>query len=195
MSMIRGIELDENSQTIDDESDEQPSKRQKQNKKERKWKETDIDSYHDIAEPNELPAELLDSIKTPFDAFWNIYSDDLWDIITTQTKIYVNQYKGLNTPAISGEIKVAISILLLSGYFRVTYSELYWYASPDTHNVLVSKPLLRNRFREIFSNLHIWDNADIYDDCYYKVRPLFDILNINFKRFLSVKNFSVYERI
>ena len=42
-----------------------------------------------------------------------------------------------------------------------------------------------------FQFLHIRDNTDIDDDRYYKVRPLFDILNTNFKRFVSANNFSV----
>ena len=47
--------LDENDQTSDDESYKQPPKKQKQNqKKERKWKKADINSAHDIADPNEL---------------------------------------------------------------------------------------------------------------------------------------------
>ena len=79
--------LDESNQTSHDESYELLPKRQKQNKKDRKWKKADIDSAHDIADPKELQAELSDSIKTPFDAFWNIYSDELLDIITTQTNI------------------------------------------------------------------------------------------------------------
>ena len=79
--------FEESNQTSDDESYEQLSKRQKQNKKEWKWKKADIVSVHDIVDPNKLPAELSDSIKTPFDAFWNIYSDDLLDIISTQTNI------------------------------------------------------------------------------------------------------------
>ena len=185
--------LDESNQTSDDESYEQLPKRQKQNKKERKWKKADTDSADDIADPNGLPAELSDSIKTLFDAFWNIYSDDLLDIITTQTNIYANQHKGLNSPATSEEIKVVISILLLSGYFRVPYRELYWSTSPDTDNESVSKAISRNHFREIFRNLHIRDNTDIDDVRYYKVRTLFDILNTNFKRFVSATNFSVDE--
>ena len=41
--------LDESDQTSDDESYEQPPKRQKQSKKkERKWKKSDIDSAHEI---------------------------------------------------------------------------------------------------------------------------------------------------
>ena len=117
----------------------------------------------------------------------------MFDKITTQTNIYANQLKGLNPLATSEEIKVVISILLLSGYCRVPYHELYWSTSPDTHNESVSKAISRNRFREIFSNLHIRDNTDIDDDCYYKVRPLFDILNTNFKNFVSANNFSVDE--
>ena len=50
--------VDESNQISDDESDEQLHKRQKQNKKKRKWQKADIDRAHDIADPNELPAEL-----------------------------------------------------------------------------------------------------------------------------------------
>ena len=163
------------------------------NKKERKWKKADTDSAHDITDPNELPWELSDSIKTPFDAFWNIYSGDLLDIITTQTDIDANQHMALNPPATSEEIKVVTSILLLSGYCWVPYRELYWSMSPDTHNESVSKIISRNSFPEIFSNLHTRDNTDIDDDRYYKVWPLFDILNTNFKRFVSANTFSVDE--
>ena len=108
----------------------------------------DIDSAH-VADPNELLAALSDSIKAPFDAFWNICSDDLLDIITTQTNIYANQHKGLNPPATSEEIKFVTSILLLSGYCEVPYLQLYWSTSPDTHNESVSKTISGNHFREI----------------------------------------------
>ena len=90
-------------------------------------KKSDIDSAHDIADPNELQAEQSDSIKTHFDAFWNIYSDDLLDIITTQTHICANQHKGLNPPATSEEIKIVISIcycLVISGYLAASCTGL-----------------------------------------------------------------------
>ena len=104
------------------------------------------DSAHDIANPNELPAELSDSIETPFDAFWNIYNDGLLDIITTQTNIYATQHKGLNPPATSEKIKVVISILLLSGYCMVPCQDLYWSASSDNYKESVSKVISRNVF-------------------------------------------------
>ena len=128
-------------------------------------------------------------------ASWNIYSDDLLDVITTISNIYANQYKGLNPPTTSEEIKDVTSILLLSGYFRVPYRELYCSTSPDTHNKSVSKAVSRNRFREIFSNLHILDDTDIDNDGCYKVRHLFDIFNTNFIRYVSENNFSVDESV
>ena len=61
--------------------------------------------------------------------FLNIFSDDLLDIITTQTNIYANQYKRLNPPATSEEIKAVINIFILSDYCRVPYREMYWSTS------------------------------------------------------------------
>ena len=86
-----------------------------------------------------------------------------------------------------------MSILLLPGYCSVPYRELYCSTSRDTHNESVSKAISRNRFRKFFSNLHIWDNTGIDDDRYYKVGPLFDILNTNLKRLVSANNFGVHE--
>ena len=83
--------------------------------------------------------------------------------------------------------------MVLSGYSRVPYHELYWSMSPDTHNKSVSKAISRNRFREIFSNLHIRDNTDIHHDHYHKVRLIFDIVTTNFETFVSTNKFSVNE--
>ena len=110
------------------------------------------------------------------------------DIITIETNIYTNQHKGLNPPVANKEVIVVLSILLLSGYCKVPYHELYWSTSPATRIESVSKSISRNRFWEIFSNLHICDNSDIDNDRYYKVRPLFEILNAIFKKFVSAKN-------
>ena len=88
----------------------------------------------------------------------------------------------LNPRATSKEIKVAISILLLSDHCRVPCCELYWPTSPEAYGESVLKAISRNRFLEIFSNIHIRDNTSTDDDRYYKGRHLFDILNTNFKR-------------
>ena len=80
--------------------------------------------------------------------------------------------------------------LVIAGYLTVSCTGL-------PHLTLITsqfqKQFSRNRFREIFSNLHIRYNTNIDDDRYYKVRPLFDILNTKFKRFVSVNNVRVDE--
>ena len=93
------------------------------------------------------------------------------------------------------EIRTFIAFLLLSGYFKVPYRDLYWADAPDTHNEAVSCAMSRNRFREILSNLHLADNTQITEDRYYKVRVLFEKLNFNFKYCGSFVNHSVDKSI
>ena len=83
----------------------------------------------------------------------------------------------------------------MSGDCIIPYHELHWSTSPDIHNKSVLKAFSRNRFREIFSNLHIRDNTGSDGDSYYRFRPLFDILNTNFTRFVSVNNLKVDESV
>ena len=53
----------------------------------------------------------------------------------------------------------------------------------------------RNRFWEILSNLHLADSTQITEDRYYKVRVLFEKLNLNFQQYGSFVNHSVDESI
>ena len=74
------------------------------------------------------------------------------------------------------QICVVLGVLLLSGYCRIPYHELYWATSPYLHNEAVSKSISRNRFREIFHFLHMSDNLQITDDRYYKVTVFMNVL-------------------
>ena len=70
-----------------------------------------------------------------------------------------------------------IAVLLLSGYCKVPYRNLYWADAPDTHNEAAPCAMSRNRFREILSNLHLTENTQITEHRYYIV--LFEKLNFN----------------
>ena len=72
------------------------------------------------------------------------------------------------------------------------YRELHWAVAPNTHNVAVPHALSRQRFRDIFSNLHLANNAEINADR-YKIRCLFDMLNCNFKKLFSASDHSINE--
>ena len=86
------------------------------------------------------------------------------------------------------EIRTFIAVLLLSGYCKVPYQDLYWVDAPDTHNESVLCTMSRNTFREILSNLHLADNTQTAEDRYYKVRVLFEKLNFNLKQYDSFVN-------
>ena len=62
------------------------------------------------------------------------------------------------------EIKSVTTIILLSGHCKVPYRKLHWTVVLNTHNVVVPNPISRQRFRDIFSNLHLTSNAEINAD-------------------------------
>ena len=112
-----------------------------------------------------------------------------------QTNLYAAQHGKESLNVQEEEMATVIVILLMSGYCRVLQRDLYWSDSPDTHNDAVCRAMSRNRFREIFANLHLADNSDINDDRYYKVRQLFEHLNSTFKQFFTVVHYSIDESI
>ena len=104
-------------------------------------------------------------------------------------------------------IRTFIAVLLLPGYCKAPYWDLYWADTPDTQNEAVSCAMSRNIVQEILSNLHLADNTQITEDRYYKVRVLFEKdryykvrvlfekLNFNFKQYGSFVNQSVDESV
>ena len=95
------------------------------------------------------------SCKKPLNRFNTIFCDNLITCITQQTNLYAIQQRKENLNAREEAIATVIPTLLFSVYCRVPQRDLYWTASPDTHNKAVARAMSRNGFREIFSNLHI----------------------------------------
>ena len=93
------------------------------------------------------------------------------------------------------EIRTFIALLLLSGYCKVPYQDLYWADTPDTHNKAASYLMSRNRFRKVLPNFHLADGTQITENIYCRVRILFEKLILNFKQYGSFVNRSVDERV
>ena len=100
-----------------------------------------------------------------------IFCDCLIFCIAEQINLYAAQQEKENLNTREDKSVTVVAILLLSGYCRVPQSDIYWAASSDTHSDAVARAMSRNRFREIFLNLPIADNASLNDDRYYKERP------------------------
>lgn len=88
-----------------------------------------------------------------------------------------------------------LGILILSGYAPLPRRRMYWETNEDTHNVLVSKSMKRNRFEEIFRYFHVFDNNNLRPgNKMAKIRPLFNIMNEHFLKYAPIeKNFSIDE--
>ena len=173
-----------------------PTKKFKKKKKIiRRWKKNFPLNNPNFVLSNSVPAiseQTKENLKNPLDTFNAMISCDIITHITHQTNLYASQ-KGKNLNCDESEVITVIAIILLSGYCKVPCRDLYWSGSPDTHNEAVSNEMSRNRFREIFSCLHLANNAEINEDRYYKVRPIFDMLNNNLKKYLSANDHSVDE--
>ena len=174
---------------------EPPNKKLRKSAARNRKKGTDLQPTLKLSEAIAVPEEWEQIIKSPIDAFKAMFSDDLVLHVTNQTNLYAVQHGNGKLNILEDEIRTFIAVLLLSGYCKVPYRNLYWVDVPDTHSEEVSCAMNRNRFREILSNLHLADNTQITGEGYYKVQRLFEKLNFNFKQYGSFINHSVDESI
>ena len=124
----------------------------------RKWKKQFLFTNANVKLSGSIsiPQLTRDTVKSPLDCFYSMFSPDLLTYITSQTNLYASQH-GQTLNADESEIRTVIAIILLSGYCKVPYRELYWTVSPDTHNVAVANAMSRNRFRDIlYFQIYIW---------------------------------------
>ena len=148
-----------------------------------------------LSEASAVLEEWKEVIKSPIDALKAMFFDDLVLHVANQTNLYSVQHGKGNLSILEDEIRTFIAALLLSGYCKVPYQDLYWADAPVTHIEAVSYAMSRNRFWEIVSNLHLGGNTQIAEDRYYKVQILFEKLNFNFKQHGSFVNHSIDESI
>lgn len=129
---------------------------------------------------------------TPFDIFNLFITNSMFDAMVFQTNLYAEQeylrdgktYK----PTDINEIKTFIGINLLMGIKRYPSYRDHWSSSPDLHDPFISKIITMHRFGWLLSHLHLNDNSIMPNrgsanfDKLFKVRPLIDEINANFKR-------------
>ena len=120
------------------------------------------------------------------------------DHFVTETTRYAHtKYTDLNFSTNKEEMKVFIGILLLSGYHKLPQTHLYWDSNNDTTVTIVSNAMPRARFQLIKKYLHCVDNGLMdQTDKYWKVRPLYDIMNKKVNQFGALDSqFSIDEQM
>jgi len=86
-------------------------------------------------------------------------------------------------------------MLLHSGYHTIPQRKMLWEQQQDCHNNLVAGAIRRDEADAVLKSLHFRDNTKIDEDCYFKVRPIFENLNkaAQHKYFLESPKYSVDE--
>ena len=129
-----------------------------------------------------IPAENMvkfSACNTPLD-FYKLFSTDDWiNYVVEQSKLYAVQ-KGMEkklsllTP---DTLRCLEGMFLHTGYHEVPSRRMVWEANLDCHNALVADNMRRDTADNWIQFLHVRDNTQLDGDKYYKVRPIFDILN------------------
>ena len=90
------------------------------------------------------------------------FDDEPIDYIAQQSVIYAKQSDNHNFCINSGEVRVMLVILFLSGYLRVTRRDMYWEKAADVRNEAVANAISCNCFRECLRYLHLARNAKLF---------------------------------
>lgn len=163
----------------------------------RRWLKRDLQVHvDDWAAPPPRSVLTLSDKSEPIEFFELFFSEEIIHHIVRQSVLYaVSKDPNTNFCLSSDEIKCFLGILILSGYVPLPRRRMYWEIQDDTHNILVSNSMRRNRFEEILRFLHVADNDDLQPgDKMAKIRPLCDMMNEKFLIYAPIeKNFSVDE--
>ena len=188
-----------NSSTDDEENNVDVANLFRKSQKEKKafeqarvWSESDLGRVgSQIPEfepdPNMSECEYIKSLKRPYDFYRLYYPENYIDHVVEQSKIYaIQKGKPQKANAITNDIVMCgQAAILLSGYCKFPQRRMYWEESLDTNNQLLKQNLRRDTFETFLEVLHFTDNLSDSDsnDRFKKVRPIFDNLNRQAKRY------------
>ena len=141
------------------------------------------------------PRIPVDSTHTALDLFSRYFTDDIWDLLVTETNRYAASIRSQNThthprpwyDVTMEEMKAFIGVVMLMGICRLPTIEMYWSANHPLITPGISNTMPRIRFEQILRFLHLNDNAQQVShgqpgyDPLFKVRPLLDLLSRRFE--------------
>lgn len=136
------------------------------------------------------PSILLPLDAQPYQFFEMVFPDNLWDILVVQTNLYVRQknrksWRGNTTVQ---EMKAFVGTLFFMALHRLPNFDHYFMSDWVFAVPALQKVFTRNRFWEIWQNVHLADNTsqpapnDNDYDKLYKLRPLIDGMRDKFRQ-------------
>uniref|UniRef100_A0A8D0A246 PiggyBac transposable element-derived protein domain-containing protein n=1 Tax=Sander lucioperca TaxID=283035 RepID=A0A8D0A246_SANLU len=136
------------------------------------WKHVDIEEFQ-VPDSSFAPP---DAVKTPFQYFKRLFTDEMIQHIAHQTNLYSVQELGDLIKTNPGEIEDFLAMLLLMGVFDFPAMEDYWH--PASRFNMIADIMPQKRFKQLRHYIHFNDNqqCDGSPDRFYKIRPLFEML-------------------
>ena len=102
--------------------------------------------------------------------------------IRKETERYAQRRGNSDFSLSLAEVKCAVGILILRGYYRLSSRRNYWEQKPDMLTKIVSDNMRRNRFEKIVQFLHVADSNNLPKDSKVgRVSEHLDKLQKNFK--------------
>ena len=168
--------------------DNEESKKPDKKKREEPWKWTKkakANKQEPCALIPEIQAELSE-IVSPMKVFELVTGfEELINLTVVQTNLYAQQ-KGRNFTVDNNELKAFPRIKYIMAINKLPTIAEYRRVDNLIENNVIQNTMTRNRFCEIFQNLHFADNTyDHKTDRGFKVRPVIDHLNKKFSKVLS----------
>lgn len=162
-------------------------------------------SYQPMQEPRENPVfqelcQVLAQVtedSTQFDCFSIFFPHSFWVLLKTETNRYASVMKAKQLrqgilkpgtmlynwkPVTIQELKLFFGIIIHMSLVHKESFDSYWSTREIIETSFASKHMNRNRFRAIYSCLHLNDNARYKPrghpeyDAFFKIRPYFDQL-------------------
>ena len=166
----------------------------------------------DFDETSVGPTKLLLPNKSALDFFHIIFTQDVYDLIVTQTNLYTSQQrmeprnqKQSWSDLTVGEFKTWLGLYLAMGIVKKPSLRDYSSQSPLTQTPGIAAVMTRDRFFQIMRYIHFVDNAsDIAQkskdspdyDKLYKIRDLLNLIKRNAKGALNLeRNIAIDETL
>uniref|UniRef100_A0A8C5BAP3 PiggyBac transposable element-derived protein domain-containing protein n=1 Tax=Gadus morhua TaxID=8049 RepID=A0A8C5BAP3_GADMO len=136
---------------------------------------------------------------SPLEVFSLIVTDELWDLLVTETNLYAEQLRtqipttSKWTPVSKTEMKTFLGLCLTFGILKLPARRDYWRQTKWLFQTHVPKAMSRDRFDMIWRYLHLQDNVDPAmdkSDKLWKIRRFMDLLLAQFQALYEVNGYA-----
>ncbi|XP_065915189.1 chimeric ERCC6-PGBD3 protein-like [Dysidea avara] len=121
----------------------------------------------------------------PVDLFYLYFTDDVWDLLVTETNSYAalrfpcRQYARPWKDVTCEEMKAFIGMLIMMGILHLPHLDMYWQVNEEILSTPgISEIMSRDKFLQIYRFLHLADNRQQHPAGHPRHDKLFKVRNL-----------------